>query len=212
MKSHIGRFELKRLLGQGAQAEVWLAFDPRLEREVAIKQMKALPAHDASAVQQWLKEARGVSRLTHANIVSIFEADLHEAQPYLVLEYVAGQTLAQRLVSEGAMPAAEAVPILQDVLSALAAAHAVGVVHGDLKPSNVLLDTHERARVMDFGLTPRADRVQADAKRPSAAATNPSYLAPEAIRGEALSPLVDVSWPKCCGVSPLQPGWVVWRA
>ena len=196
MKSHIGRFELKRLLGQGAQAEVWLAFDPRLEREVAIKQMKALPAHEALAVQHWLQEARSVSRLAHPNIVSIFEADVHEGQPYLVLEHVAGQTLAQRLAAEGAMPVAEAVPILLDVLSALVAAHADGVVHGDLKPSNVLLDAHERARVMDFGLVPRPDRVPTGAQRPGSAGI-PGGTALEALRREAPSPLVDVA---CAGL------------
>ena len=191
MKTHIGRFELKRLLGQGAQAQVWLAFDPRLEREVAIKQMKPVPQQEASAVQQWLQEARSVSRLTHANIVPVFEADVHEQQPYLVFEYVAGQTLTQRLAAKGAMPATQAVPILQDVLSALAAAHADGVVHRDLKPSNVLLDAHGRARVMDFGIAARVARSPSNANQPDAAGS-PGYMAPEAVRGEAISPLMDV--------------------
>lgn len=191
MKTHIGRFELKRMLGQGAQAQVWLAFDPRLEREVAIKQMKPVPPQEASAVQQWLQEARSVSRLTHANIVPVFEADVHEHQPYLVFEYVAGQTLAQRLAGQGAIPANAAVPILQDVLSALVVAHAGGVVHRDLKPSNVLLDTNGRARVMDFGIAARMGRAQAGAKGQDAAGS-PGYMAPEAIRGEAISPLMDV--------------------
>jgi len=191
MNTHIGRFELKRMLGQGAQAQVWLAFDPRLEREVAIKQMKPVPQQEASAVQQWLQEARSVSRLTHANIVPVFEADVHEHQPYLVFEYVAGQTLAQRLAGQGAMSANEAVPILQDVLSALVVAHAGGVVHRDLKPSNVLIDTNGRARVMDFGIAARIGRAQAGAKGQDAAGS-PGYMAPEAIRDEAISPLMDV--------------------
>lgn len=191
MKSHIGRFELKRLLGQGAQAQVWLAFDPRLEREVAIKQMKPVPRQEAPAVHQWLQEARSVSRLTHAHIVPLFEADVHEQQPYLVFEYVVGETLARRLAEQGAVPAAQAVAILQDVLSALVAAHAGGVVHRDLKPSNVLLDAQGRARVMDFGIAARTHRAQAGAPQPDAAGS-PGYMAPEAVRGEAISPLMDV--------------------
>ncbi len=155
MKTHIGRFELKRLLGQGSQAQVWLAFDPRLEREVAIKQMVPVPEREASAVQQWLQAARGVSRLTHPNIVPLFEAEEHEGQPYLVFEYVPGQTLAERLAAQGAMGAGEAVSVLQEVLAALVAAHAAGVVHGNLKPSNVMLDADGRAKVMDFGVAPR---------------------------------------------------------
>ncbi|HEY8707403.1 MAG TPA: protein kinase, partial [Burkholderiaceae bacterium] len=85
-----GRFELKRVLGEGAQATVWLGFDARLEREVAVKLMHADAAADPVAVSQWLQEARSVSRLTHPNIVPVFEADVHEKQPYLVFEYVPG--------------------------------------------------------------------------------------------------------------------------
>jgi len=210
-QAHIGRFEIRRLLGQGAQAQVWLAFDPRLEREVAIKQMRPVPRQEASAVEQWLQEARSVSRLTHPHIVPVFEADVHAQRPYLVFEYVAGQTLAQRLAAQGAMPATQAVPLLQDVLSALVAAHADGVVHRDLKPSNVLLDSQGRARVMDFGIAARIHRAAAGAAQPTAARPNaaqpnaaqpdaarpdaagsPGYMAPEAVRGEAISPLMDV--------------------
>lgn len=97
----LGRFELRRLLGQGAQSKVWLAFDPRLEREVAIKLMKPMRASDTSGLEQWLSEARTVSRLTHPNIVPVFEADVQDQQPFLVFEYVAGQTLAQLLASQG---------------------------------------------------------------------------------------------------------------
>ena len=85
----LGRFELRRVLGQGAQATVWLGFDARLEREVAVKLMREQAAADPFAVNQWLQEARSVSRLTHPNIVPVFEADVHEKQPYLVFEYVA---------------------------------------------------------------------------------------------------------------------------
>ena len=89
-RRRIGRFELRRVLGKGAQATVWLGFDPRLEREVAVKLMRPAAGADAAAVNQWLQEARSVSRLTHPNIVPVFEADMHEQQPYLVFEYVPG--------------------------------------------------------------------------------------------------------------------------
>ncbi|CAG1017692.1 partial Serine/threonine-protein kinase PK-1, partial [Burkholderiaceae bacterium] len=136
----IGRFELRRILGKGAQATVWLGYDPRLQREVAIKLMRAAAGIDASAVDHWLQEARSVSRLTHPHIVPVFEADVHDAQPYLVFEYVPGRTLADHLRSRGALPPREAVQLMLGVLDALQAAHAAGVVHRDLKPSNVLID------------------------------------------------------------------------
>ncbi len=191
MKSHIGRFEIKRLLGQGAQAHVWLAFDPRLEREVAIKQMKDAPAQEALTVQQWLQEARSVSRLTHPHIVPLFEADVDGQQPYLVFEYVSGETLAQRLATLGAMPGAQAVPIVQDVLSALIAAHARGVVHRDLKPSNILMDPSGRARVMDFGIAAQVASLASGTGQPDTAGS-PGYMSPEAVRGEPVSALMDV--------------------
>jgi eukaryotic-like serine/threonine-protein kinase len=191
MSDAIGRFERKRVLGRGAQAEVWLAFDPRLEREVAIKLMKPSVQQDDSAMNQWLQEARSVSRLTHTNIVPVFEADVQGNQPYLVFEYVPGQTLAQQLAQQGAMPPARAVAVMQDVLGALVAAHTSGVVHRDLKPSNVLMDSGGRARVMDFGIAARIS-MQAAPEQLAEVAGSPAYMAPEAVRGEAITPLMDV--------------------
>ena len=126
----LGRFQLQRVLGKGAQTTVWLAFDSRLERQVAVK---LLHGGEASGVGDWLHEARNVSRLTHPHIVPVFEADLHAGSPYLVFEYVAGPTLTERM-RQGAMAPRTALPMVLGVLQALAAAHALGIVHRDLKP------------------------------------------------------------------------------
>ena len=187
----LGRFQLRRLLGQGAQAKVWLAFDPRLEREVAIKVMLQMPESGATEVNQWLQEARSVSRLTHPNIVPVFEADVQDQRPYMVFEYVPGQTLAQQLVAQGAMAPTQAVGVMDDILGALVAAHASGVVHRDLKPSNVLMDSSGRARVMDFGIAARFSVGQASAAEVEVAGS-PAYMAPEAVRGEPVTPLMDI--------------------
>ncbi len=180
----LGRFELLRELGRGAQARVWLAHDPRLDREVALKLLD--PGADADAVSQWLHEARAVSRLTHPNIVPVFEADEHEGQSYLVFEFVDGPTLAAARRSKPLMPAREAVQLLLGVLDALAAAHEQGIVHRDLKPSNILLGRDGRARVMDFGIAART--AQADGRIVGTA----GYMSPEAARGEAPVPAMDV--------------------
>jgi serine/threonine protein kinase len=180
----LGRFELLRELGRGAQARVWLAHDPRLDREVALKLLD--PGADADAVSQWLHEARAVSRLTHPNIVPVFEADEHEGQSYLVFEFVDGPTLAAARRSQPMMPAREAVQLLLGVLDALAAAHEQGIVHRDLKPSNILLGRDGRARVMDFGIAART--AQADGRIVGTA----GYMSPEAARGEAPVPAMDV--------------------
>ena len=189
--AHVGRFELKRLLGQGAQSKVWLAFDPRLERDVAIKVMKPVQGSDASVLNQWLTEARSVSRLTHPNIVPVFEADVQDQQPYLVFEYVAGQTLAKVLGSKGAQTPANAVALIADVLDALVAAHAQGLVHRDLKPANVMVDNKGRARVMDFGIAQRTSDAGKGVNHAVLAGT-PAYMAPEAARGAPVSPVMDV--------------------
>lgn len=188
----LARFELLRELGRGAQACVWLAHDPRLDREVALKLLN--PQADAAAVSEWLQEARAVSRLGHPNIVPVFEADEHDGQSYLVFEYVDGQTLAQARRGKPAMAAREAVELLIGVLDALAAAHESGIVHRDLKPSNVMLGRDGRPRVMDFGI---AARVAAPGRPGTAAAGGrimgtPGYISPEAARGEPPVPAMDV--------------------
>ena len=188
----IGRFTLRSLLGQGAQAEVWLAHDPRLDRDVALKLVTNAGADDVEGDSaSWLKEARAVSRLNHPHIVPIFEADVHERQRYLVFEYVSGSTLAQFIRARGALPPSQAVDIVLQILDALVAAHAAGVIHRDLKPGNVLQDAQGRWRVMDFGIAARVP----DANQTTAMAVvagTPAYMAPEALRGEPVSAQVDI--------------------
>jgi serine/threonine protein kinase len=187
----LGRFEMRKILGQGAQSTVWLAFDPRMEREVAIKVMRPGAGSDESAVAQWLQEARSVGRVTHPNIVPVFEADIQDRQPYLVFEYIAGRTMAQVLKQHGAMAPAAAVALMMDVLDALAVAHNAGVVHRDLKPSNVLIDAAGRARVMDFGIAARI-KDSTDAASPVSTGGTIGYMSPEAANGEAPSASMDI--------------------
>jgi len=187
-KDTVGRFELRRVLGQGAQSTVWLAFDPRMEREVAIKVMHPNKGSDDEAIAQWLQEARSVGRVNHANIIQVFEADIHKNQPYLVFEYVAGKTLEQIMRERGALSPQEAVTWMRDVLDAVATAHAAGVVHRDLKPSNILIDSTGRARVMDFGI---AARIRESGSSEPAAGTA-GYLSPEAAQGAEPAASMDI--------------------
>jgi serine/threonine protein kinase len=190
----LGRFHLLKKLGEGAQATVWLAHDPRLDRDVALKVMRA--GADPLSVDEWLHEARAVSRLTHPHIVPVFEADSQAGQSYLVFEYVAGGTLADRLLGgrNTQLGARAAVELLLGILDALQAAHAAGVVHRDLKPSNILIDAKGRARVMDFGIAARLSAGVAGtaAAQPQRVVGTPGYISPEAARGEPPSAQMDV--------------------
>lgn len=184
----IGRFTLLRELGRGTQASVWLAHDPRLERDVAIKLLA--PARNGQVqahLQRWLAEARHMGRLAHPAIVPVFEADVQDGQAYTVFEYVPGGTLAEALARKGRHGAQEAAALIADVLDGLAAAHAAGIVHRDLKPSNILVDPQGRARVTDFGISvTMATAVQAPL------AGTPAYMAPEAAAGATPTPAIDI--------------------
>ena len=192
----LGRFELRKKLGQGAQSTVWLAFDPRMEREVAVKVLRLTTGTDDKAVAQWLQEARSVGRVSHPNIVPVFEADIQDDKPYLVFEYVPGSTLAELIQKRGALPPVEAVALMMDVLDAIAVAHSAGVVHRDIKPSNILIDASGRARVMDFGIAARmAGSAVSKGVEPGSGTVG--YLSPESANGEPPSPSMDIF---SCGV------------
>lgn len=184
----IGRFEIRGELGRGAQSVVYRAWDPQLEREVAIKTLhfqQPKPGQNRAL----LAEARAVSRLRHANLVPIFEAGEEEGDLYLVFEYVPGRNLAEFLRIHGALQPVRAAGIMRDILVAVAQAHAAGVIHRDLKPSNILLDADDTPRVMDFGI---ATPVDAPSERMDQLSGTPNYMAPEYVLRRELSERSDV--------------------
>lgn len=186
----IGRFRLIRLLGKGNQSEVYLAHDPHLDREVAIKTLQfASNAEQVANMENLLAEARTVSRLLHPNIVTLFDAGEQDGQPYLVFEYVNGPTLAQVLKSEGPVPPARAAELAVQILDALAYAHSQGIIHRDIKPSNILLGANGIARVMDFGVAGRIDNA---ASKSGYLMGTPMYMAPEYISNEEYGPQSDI--------------------
>lgn len=188
--NQIGRFEIKRILGKGAQSVVYLGYDPSLQREVAIKTLHFTDQPDwKEKTHALIQESRTVSKLRHANIVPIFEAGEHAGDPYLVFEYVEGETLAGMLHKEGALAPTEAIGIIGPVLDAISHAHEHGIVHRDLKPSNILINSDGVPRVMDFGI---ATRSSDDADDPDVLMGTPSYMAPEYINSREISEKNDI--------------------
>ena len=184
----IGRFEVRRELGRGAQSVVYLGFDPQLQREIAIKTLHfARP--DPAQNQSLLAEARAVGRMRHPSIVPIFEAGEEGGDLYLVFEYVPGSNLADFLKQSGALPPVKAISILRPILDAVVHAHAQGIIHRDLKPSNILLDDDGTPRVMDFGIAAHVDGATEGGEQLTG---TPAYMAPEYVLNRVVSERSDV--------------------
>jgi WD40 repeat protein/serine/threonine protein kinase len=153
---HIGRFELRALLGQGAFGTVYRAYDPQLDREVALK-VPRFPPNRADLVERFLREARSAARLRHPGIVATFEVGTASGEQFIASELVTGQTLHERLKSGEPPTVRQAVGWVRDLALALEYAHGQGIVHRDIKPTNIMIDVHNRAQLMDFGLAKRVD-------------------------------------------------------
>jgi tRNA A-37 threonylcarbamoyl transferase component Bud32 len=190
LESALGeQLRLGALLGQGAFAAVFRAHDPFLERDVAIKVLDPSLAVDAALEEQFLHEARTIAAAEHPHIVPLYSAESTGGLLYLVMRLVPGQSLENR-IAEGKLPAADAARIALECARALAAAHAVGVVHRDIKPGNILLDANGNATVTDFGIALVTSRPAREL--PGSTSGTPHYMSPEQSLGEEVDGRSDV--------------------
>jgi hypothetical protein len=181
------RYRLEERIGAGAMGAVWRATDELLNRTVAVKELlaAAVPARGGAleeSRQRILREGRIGARLQHPHVISMFDVVVHDDSPWLVMEYLPSQSLAQKLTAEGALPPLEVADIGRQVADGLAAAHKAGVVHRDIKPGNVLLGDDGRVKLTDFGVSRAVDDVQLT--RTGLIAGTPAFLAPEVARGQ----------------------------
>jgi hypothetical protein len=179
----LGPYCLLRLLGRGGMGEVWLAHDTKLDREVAIKLMRRELMAREDAVKRFYREARAVARLNHPNIVQVYAIGEEGPIIYMVMEYVDGETVAQRLKRLGPLPLRECVNILLQAVEGLGYASARGIIHRDIKPSNMMISSDFRVKIADFGL---AKMIEHDSQMTVAgtAIGSPNYMSPEQARGE----------------------------
>jgi beta-lactam-binding protein with PASTA domain/predicted Ser/Thr protein kinase len=147
-----GRYRVESLIATGGMATVYLGTDTRLDRTVALKIMHAELANDEDFVRRFVGEARSVARLSHPNVVGVYDQGADGRTLYLAMEYVPGRTLRDLLNERGSLPPREALDIMEGVLGGLGAAHAAGLAHRDVKPENVLLTAEHDVKVADFGL------------------------------------------------------------
>ena len=179
----MNRYHIEEPLRSGGMATIYRAWDQALERHVAVKRLKLELLDDVSAIAAFHSEARTLAALRHPNIVEVFDAQLEGGQPYIVMELVRGQTLAQLLP----LPPQQTVDYALQVAAALAHSHANGIVHCDVKPDNIMVDHSGRVKLLDFGISALGGVVV-----DGAVLGSPHYIAPERVLGSPITPATDI--------------------
>ncbi|MFJ9409109.1 protein kinase [Streptomyces sp. NPDC101393] len=195
-----GRYQLRDLLGAGGMASVHLAYDSVLDREVAIKTLHTELGREPAFRERFRREAQAVAKLTHTNIVSVFDSGEDELDggmvPYIIMEYVSGQPLRSELDTDiaqhGAMPTEKALKITADVLAALEASHEMGLVHRDIKPGNVMMTKRNVVKVMDFGIARAMQSGVTSMTQTGMVVGTPQYLSPEQALGRGVDARSDL--------------------
>ena len=185
-----GRYELVRPLGHGAMATVDLAHDAELDRPVALKRLAENLARDEDLERRFLREARLAARLAHPNVVRVFDVGEDDGRPFIAMEYVEGATLAELIARRGRVPPAEAARLGTQMCAGLAAAHAAGLVHRDVKPQNLLLGTDGVLKLGDFGIAAGHEGTRLTLE--GTVLGTAGYLAPEQARGERVTAAADI--------------------
>jgi uncharacterized protein (TIGR03067 family) len=183
----VGHYDVLEVLGRGGFGIVFRAFDDTLQRVVAVKVLSPQMAATSPARKRFLREARSSAAIRHENVVQVHAVSRDdESLPYLVMEFIPGETLQQKLDRTGPLAVAEVVRIGRQIAEGLAAAHATGLIHRDVKPANVLIEAgpHERAKLTDFGLARAAD--DASISQSGIVAGTPLYMSPEQAKGDTL--------------------------
>src|ERR671921_768734 len=185
-----GRYRLEARIGTGGMSSVYRAIDETLERRVAIKLMNREIADDADQLERFRREARAVAQLSHPHIVGVIDAGEDEGRPYIVLEYVEGETLKERIRRMGSLPVDEAIAYAIEIARALGSAHSHHIVHRDVKPQNVLIDAEGSAKVTDFGIARSLDEEGLTADGRVLGTTD--YVSPEQALGHDVNGQSDI--------------------
>jgi tRNA A-37 threonylcarbamoyl transferase component Bud32 len=184
------RYRLEAKLGSGGMSTVYLARDETLDRPVAVKVMHREMSEQEDQLLRFRQEARAVAKLSHPNVVSVIDAGEDGGHPYIVFEYVKGETLKQRIARVGALDTQEAIVYAIEVARGLGVAHARNMVHRDIKPQNVLIDDEGRAKLTDFGISRQLEQAGVTATGRVLGTTD--YVAPEQAMGHGVDPRSDV--------------------
>jgi serine/threonine protein kinase len=213
----LGPYEILSAIGAGGMGEVYQAHDTKLGRDVAIKVLPEAFAHDAERLSRFEREAKMLASLNHPNIATIHGLEQSNGTSYLVMELVSGETLAERVKRDGAVPMEEALAIAKQIAEALEAAHEKGIIHRDLKPANVKVTPEGRVKVLDFGLAKAfASESEVDISQMATLSEEgrilgtPGYMSPEQARGKSVDKRTDI-WAFGCVLYELLVGKPAFR-
>ena len=185
----LGRYTNLQLLGQGGMGAVYRAYDPALDRTVAIK---VILEASAEYLARFQREARAIAKLSHPHIVQVYDSGEDEhGNPYFVMELIEGQSLAELVKERGRLPVPQVVELLGQAAQGLAAAHAAGIVHRDIKPANLILDVKQGLKLVDFGIA-RLTEATEDLTATQATLGTLSYMAPEVLNGQPADARADI--------------------
>lgn len=190
--SHIGKYRIDGVLGQGGMGVVYLAHDPLIDREVAIKLLPPHVSRDRVALQRFQQEARAVGKLNHPNTVAIYELNEDASGTYLVLELVRGESMADLIARQGPFPWREATRFIADICKGLAAAHQAGLIHRDIKPANLMRTKSGGAKILDFGIAKLTDNQTPALTDPSHCIGTPHFMSPEQCQAKPLDARSDI--------------------
>ncbi len=186
--SKIGVFEVIRQIGTGGMGAVYLGRDPELDRQVAIKMIRE-EVHDQEVMDRFLREARAAAALRHANIITVYASGLENHRPYIAMEYIEGESLADIIKQRRNLPLTEKISLLEQVCAGLAFAHKAGIVHRDVKPANIMIDREGVVRVLDFGIA----RIEGSAMTQDGTMMGSlNYMSPEQMLGKPVDQRSDV--------------------
>ena len=185
-----GRYRLERSLGASGMAEVFVATDLQLRRDVAVKRLPSSAMQDATAQARFAREARALARVNDPHVVTVFDIVVDDGRPFLVMELVDGMTLSELIHREGRIDPARLVSIAEDICSGLAAVHACGIVHRDMKPSNVFLTASGAVKIGDFGIASVASDVTVT--RAGEVFGSAPYVSPEQVTGDPVDARADL--------------------
>ena len=203
LPTHIGKYDVVRVLGRGAMGVVYHAHDPLLDRSVALKVMLPQTAADPDQKARFEREARAAAKIVHRNVLTVFDLGYHQdGSPYIAMELLKGKDLLQTMREDAPLPLDQKLNVIVQLLDGLAHAHEAGVIHRDIKPANVFLAADGTVKIMDFGV----------ARFTMSAATNtgmvmgtPDYMSPEQVQGGKLDGRTDL-WSVGCMLHELITG------